>query len=543
MGGRLQVMRRVLGNPSLRRVVPAFLGFGAGENGVWVAVLVYAYRHGGVTMAAVIAAVQLVPAALVAPGASELADRRGRRVTLRASYLAQAVSLLVTGVVFLATSVPALGYAWAVVAASAVTLTRPAQAALLPRLVRTPSELTGANVACGWVESASFLVGPALAGILIALDGPGLAVLAFGVVLLGCAALVADAERHAGGAGALVESEPAPDPGAERVGLVALCFGERPVAMLLALFAVQFVALGSLDVLVVVLALQELSLGSSGAGYLSSMFGLGAVLGGLGAIGLVGHRRLARPLLVAAIVWGASMGAMAGWPAAVPVFALLAVVGASRVIFDVAGRTLLHRAVAPRVHGRIFGALEGLEMAGLAVGSLAVPALISAGGAAAALIGVGATLVIVSAAAVTGLGRLADDLAADPATLALVRGNPLFTMLSPPVLEDLVRALVAVQVPAGEAVVREGEGGDRYFIVAAGTLRVTIAGEPIRTLGRGDGFGEIALLRDGVRTATVTAVQDVSLLALGRAPFLEALGASSQARHAADALVGERLAV
>ena len=198
MGGRLQVIRRVLRNPSLRRVELAFLGFGAAEFGVWVAVLVFAYQHGGTGMAAAIAAMQLGPAALLAPAAAELADRRGREVTLAASYWLQALALLGTGIVFLLGGAPAIGYAWATLAASAVTLTRPAQSALVPRLVRTPSELTAANVTSGWVESASMLLGPAAAGALISIDGAGLAVVAFGVLMVGCALVAGGLDRSRG---------------------------------------------------------------------------------------------------------------------------------------------------------------------------------------------------------------------------------------------------------------------------------------------------------------------------------------------------------
>jgi hypothetical protein len=541
MGGRLQVIRRVLGNPSLRRVELAFLGFGAAEFGVWVAVLVFAYQHGGTGMAAAIAALQLGPAALLAPAAAELADRRGRGMTLAASYWVQALALLGTGTVFLLGAAPAIGYAWATLAASAVTLTRPAQAALVPQLVGTPSELTAANVASGWVESASMLLGPAAAGVLISLDGAGLAVTAFGVLMLGCAVIASGLDRAAGHADALVTRAGDGTPEPARVGLLELCVGQRPVAVLLGLFFVQFVALGSLDVLVVVLALKQFALGSGGAGYLESMFGAGAVLGGFGAVALVGHRRLTTPLLIAAAVWGGSLLAMAGWRSAATAFVLLAVVGASRTVFDVAGRTILHRAVAPHVHARIFGVVEGLEMAGLAVGSLAVPALVAIGGTAAALDGIGAVLVLGSVAAVAALGHIEDGFAVPVQLIALVRRSPLFGMLGPPVLEDLARGLMAVALEPGEVVVSEGENGECYFIVAAGELTVTIGGEEIRTLREADGFGEIALLRDGIRTATVTAMGPASVYALARAPFLEALGASRQARSAAETLVAERV--
>jgi hypothetical protein len=517
VGGRLRVMARVLGNPSLRRVELAFLGFGAAEMGVWVAVLVYAYRHGGTATAAAIAAIQLVPAAALAPAAAELADRRGRAVTLAASYWIQAAALLGTGAAFLAGAPAVVGYGCATVAACAVTLTRPAQAALVPQLVRTPSELTAVNVTSGWVESASMLLGPAAAGMLISIHGAGLAVAGFGTVLVACALAADGLERGAGKPGALVVPKPPPH-GAQRTGLLGLLLGDRPRSVLLALFFLQFVALGAMDVLVVVLALGHLHLSSGGAGYLESMFGVGAVLGGFLAVVLVGHRRLALPVLAAAAVWGASLVAMAGLGTAAAIFVLLAVVGASRTVFDVSGRTLLHRAVAPHIHARMFGALEGLQMAGLAVGSITVPVLVAAGGTSAALIGIGAALMLGSAAPLTALGRIVDSLGAPVALIDLLRRTALFAMLGAPVLEDLARALEPLSVPDGEDAVREGEPGDRYYVVADGRLAVTIGGELVRTLHPTDGFGEIALLRDGIRRRAGSARggQQRQLAALGQ---------------------------
>ena len=180
----MAVLRRVLRNSGLRRVAAAFLGFGAAEYGVWVAVLVFAYGHGGATMSAAVAVVQLLPASVVAPFGAALADRRGGASALRIGYLLQALTIGFSAVAMLAGAPPAIVYSGAVLAAGAVTLTRPAQGALLPVLVRTPDELTAADVVWGWVESVSLMIGPALAGLLITIDGSGLALAVFACV--GC---------------------------------------------------------------------------------------------------------------------------------------------------------------------------------------------------------------------------------------------------------------------------------------------------------------------------------------------------------------------
>ncbi len=538
MRHRVAVLARVLANPRLRRVELAFASFGAAEYGVWVAVLVYAYQRGGTTMAAVIAVVQLLPAAAVAPVAVGVADRRGAAFALRASYVLQALSVGATAVALLLGAPAPVAYIGAVIAASAVTLTRPAQGALVPRLVDTPRQLTAANVLSGWVESVSFLIGPALTGGMIALDGPGAALALFACALAISALLVSNL---AGG------SEPAADGGEEdesrsAAAVIAIVREHRGLSALIGMLVLQFFAMGAIDVLVVVLALGTLSLGASGAGYLDASFGAGAVLGAIGAVALVGYGRLARVALAASIVWGAAFIALGVEVSVVGAFAVLAAAGASHQVLDVAGRTILHRVVPPRFHGRTFGVLEGLAMLGLALGSLAVPLLKAIGGVGLALGGVGGVIILAAAAAVRTLGTLEQSAPVPEGQLALARRAPLFEMLSGPVLEDLARALEPRSVAADEVVVREGDPGDRFYVIAEGRLVVSIGGGELRELGPGEGFGEIALLRDGIRTATVTAVGPGLVYELGREHFLEAVTGSHSAQRAAEELVTARLA-
>jgi hypothetical protein len=194
------------------------------------------------------------------------------------------------------------------------------------------------------------------------------------------------------------------------------------------------------------------------------------------------------------------------------------------------------------LHGRVFGALEGVETFGLAVGSLAVPLLVAIAGPRGAVAVVGGLLIVVPLVTTPALSRIERAAPALDAELGVLRRVPLFTMLNAPVLEDLARALTRVEAPAGEVIARESRPGDEYFVVVEGQLEVSIGGAYVRTLGPGDGFGEIALLHEGVRTATVTCASAVTLYALGRAPFLEAVTGSRQAHRAARDLVAERLA-
>lgn len=529
MDGRVAVLRRVLASRPLRRVSLAFLGFSCAEHGVWVAMIVYAYQQGGTTEAGIVAVAQLVPAAAVAPWASRLADRRGGAVGLWTGYAVQALAMGATAALLL-TGAPALAaYAGAAVANSAVTLTRPAQAAVLPLLVSEPAELTAANAVTGWLESLSVFAGPALAGALIALEGPGAVFAVFAAAATGSAVLVAPIARRAWDASA---------GGGEEVALTGRALdvlrGQPGTVALLAVFGLQFFTYGAFDVLVVVLAIETLGLGPSGGGYLNAAFGAGGVTGGLVALWLVGRHRLVPPLLAAATAWGAAFLLIGLLPAAGAAFLLFAAAGSAWTVMDVAGRTLLQRAAPAGVRARVFGVLEGVSMLCLAAGSLLVPVLAALGGPRLAVGVVGALLVVLAAVLSSRLRSL--DQAAEPVRdrLALLRGSPVFAPLGAPELEELARALEEVRVPTGTAVVRERERGDRFFLIADGRVTVTVGGARVRRLGPGEGFGEIALLRSTRRTATVVARTDARLRALDRDHFLAVvMGYTPSAQEAA----------
>lgn len=237
---------------------------------------------------------------------------------------------------------------------------------------------------------------------------------------------------------------------------------------------------------------------------------------------MIGARSIARPLVVAGIGWGVAFVVLGAVRSALAAFVLLPLAGLCQTVVDTAGRSLLVRVTPHAVLGRVFGVLEGLAMAGLAAGSLLVPILVALGGARLALVGVAAVLVAAVTVPLATL-RLVDRAVPRPEATRLLRGHPLVSSLSAPVLEGLARDLEAHPVRRGQVVIAEGEVGDRFYLIADGSFEVTIAGSHLRTLGAGDGFGEIALLRDVLRTATVTAGTDGRLYGLERQPFLDAL--------------------
>src|SRR5579875_911776 len=155
MGPAGSVVARVLENRRLRRMELGFVLFSLGEYGVWLAVMVYAFQHGGTTNAALIATLQLLPAAGVAPLISRVTDRRGGLHMLLVGYVLQAAAVLGTAAAMLAHAPVWAVYAGAVLAASAVTFTRPAHASALATQVAHPEELTAANVLNGWADSGA----------------------------------------------------------------------------------------------------------------------------------------------------------------------------------------------------------------------------------------------------------------------------------------------------------------------------------------------------------------------------------------------------
>jgi hypothetical protein len=313
--------------------------------------------------------------------------------------------------------------------------------------------------------------------------------------------------------------------------------------VLLGLLGAEFVLIGALDVLFVVLAIDVLSLGGSGAGYLNAAFGAGGALGIAATVRLVGRTRLAPPIAIAAAAWALASLALGLWPTALGAFALLAVAGAARTTLDVGVRTLLQRTVASEVLAGVFGLLEALDSTGLALGSLLAPALVGLLGARAAIAGLAIVLAAVLLATGRRLGGIDAHADVPVVEVALLRSLPIFAALGAPLLEGLARACTPVEVAAGASVIRQGESGDRYYAIVDGTLAVTTGAAHLQTVGRGEGVGEVALLAGVPRTATVTAQTPARLLAIDARQFVEVVTAHPASARIGAELVRQRLPV
>ena len=532
----LRTVQALAGNRPLLRILAAYTLFTLIEYSVWLGMLVYAYSHGGATVAGLVAVAQLVPAAAVAPFTAAIADRRSPAVLLVGGYLAQAAGAAATATAILA-GAPVVAYVVVVIVAAAYTGTRPAQAMLLPSVAATPDQLTAANVLVGWVEAAGIAASGLMTGALIALGGVATVFAVCAGLGLGAALLVAGLRTAA-------FTPPSEGPAPVLAGLaesLRLTARRPQVRLMLGLLTAQAIVAGALDLLIVILAVSVLGLSHAWVGYLSFACGLGSVLAATVSVVLIG-RRLGFPIVSAALLLSIALAALASDAGLAVTLALLVVAGASQTVLDVSNRILLQRSVPPQLIGQVFAILEGLQEAGWALGALLVPLLVYLGGSRLALLGVAALLPLAAAVGGRGLLRLDAEAPVPVVEIALLRSLPLFAELPGPTIEELAASLTPVELSANTVLIRQGDPGDAYYAIAVGELDVEQDGHFLRRCGRGEGVGEIALLHSIPRTATVVAHSAATVYELDREPFLAAVLGHPQTYGEASRIAGAHLA-
>jgi MFS family permease len=556
--GRLGVLRAVLASPLLRSAEGASLLFAFAEWSTWVAVIVYAYGRGGALEAGIIACLELAPSVLLAPVVAGLGDRFDRDRVLLGTYATQAILMAATAAALLVGSGSIVVYALAIVTASLVSLSRPVHAAFMPEVSRTPDELTAANVVTGMAESGGSLIGPLGAGLLIGIGGP-LAV--FAVAAAGCAVAavaIVDVGRRIRRPDAPAGIRPIPvghataDDGmlgaAVPVHGLGLAGGLTAIAADRRLLSVVLIAtwctflVGAMDILYAVLAIDLMGLGGDAVGFVGALGGVGAIGGAAAGLALVGRERLGGAMIASAALFGLGIAAIGIAPASLATLVLLVTAGLGSGLTAVASQTLIQRLAGDDVLSRVFGLLQGLMMGTTALGALAVPFVVGALDERLTFVVVGLSLPVVALAAGVSLvlgERLPPARAAE---LRLLRAVPMLGPLSAPVLERLAAAAVRTAARSGATIIRQGDAGDRFFVLASGRVAVTVDGQPAAVLGPGDGFGEIALLRSVPRTGTVTALEDVDLLAIDRGPFIDALTGQARSATIATRIAEEHLA-
>ncbi len=506
------------------RALGAYLGSVVAEWALWVAVLVYAHEKGGSRLAGVTAVALLLPAAVVAPWAGRAADGARPDRVLFLVYLLEAVSFA-SASCFVLLDAPSWAVILAVgVAVTGVTFVRPALAVVVPGIVVTPADLVAANLLTGNADSISVLAGPLFASALLVADGPALVFGACAVLNAVSAALTLRLVTTRGVAPASGLAEPsAVGRTAALIAAMRAMGRQRGSISLLIVLGAQYALIGALDLLVVNLAFTVLDLGDAGPGVLSALFGVGAVAGGAASVFVLGRRHLSNTLISCLVVIAVSMATLGASMVLVTTALVLPIVGVARSLLDVSGRMLLQRCAPQDSLASVFAVLEALAGAGMLCGSLMVQVLIAQGGPRLGVIGMAVAFVLVLLLTAPALRHVDEHADAPVVQIRLLRSTPLFRPLPGPELESLARAAVITEFETGTTIVREGEPGDHYFVIADGTVEVNVDGARVRTIGRPSGFGEIALLASLPRTATVTAVEPVVVLAIERSKFLEAV--------------------
>jgi hypothetical protein len=534
-----EAVRDVLRNASIRRIEIAWTTGTAADWALLVVLLVVAYNAGGAVAAGILGAVRVVPAIIAAPFATSFVERfRGDRVLAGINVVRAAGAVVIALVV--ASDLPVeVTYVLAGIVAGAGSLVRPIQTALLPAFARTPRELVAANVTSSTGEAVGTFAGPLLAGILVAVTGSVTASLLVAAAFAGSAAAVLGIHfEHAADARAGV--------GADRStrfrlrDAPAVLRRYPAVTLLMGGFVAQIFVRGLLITFIVVAAIELLDMGESGVGLLNAALGLGGLAGAIGALALRGGRRLGNVCLLALAGWGVPLALIGAWPLSAVALAALFVTGVSNALLDVSGFTLVQRGVRNEDRVSVFAVLEGLLGVGLLLGSLLAPLLLYALGTRAAFAVSGALLPLVALAIWRPVVRAAEQTSSTEEHVALLRRNPLFAPLPLTALDRLAESLLPASFEPGEILMRKGDPGDDYLLIADGEVDVEDDGRHLRICGPGEGVGEIALLRRVPRTATVVARTRVTSYAIDGPTFLAAV-AGPAASAAADALASARL--
>src|SRR5690348_2921857 len=531
-------VRDALQLPDMRRIE---LGYGmsiTGELAGTVALVVYALSAGGAALVAAYAASRTVAGMGVALVLTSVTNRLRRGRLLR-WITGVRVVLLAAAALFAAVHLPPAAVIAAGAASSSLAGTyRPLQAAVLPWLVRTPAELAASNAVTAVMENSGALIGPLLAGGLLAVAAPAAAMAAAAGSLAAATVsllrlTVPDTPKRAGrGAGPVIRDITS--------GLAEFWRMAPPGGVAILAFA-QTLLRGALVVLIAVLAVHVLGLGGSAVGWLTAAFGAGGLAGGAVAAGAIRVTRLGRSFIAGMLLWGLPLAFLALTPTAAIAYLALVVVGVGNAVVDVAFFTMVTRLAGPRTAGKVLGALEFVALAGLATGSILTPPLLHVLGVRGTLALLGGGLAGLALAHAARFRRLDRAMPVPGPETGLLRKLAMFAPLPLAVTDLLAAEVEPRQFPAGAVVMREGEAGDHFYLIVDGAAAVSVQGAPRPSLQRGDCFGEIALLRDIPRTATVTAEQPLRTLALGREEFLTAVTGNSTSKMAADALAAQRL--
>lgn len=513
----MRALGAVFANRDLARLI---FGWGGMTFATWaysLALAVYAFEQGGATAVGVAGLVRLLPGALASPFAGMLADRHSRKVVLVLSALLAALAIGLSAVAVIADAPSWVVYGLAGLFTVASTPYVPAEGALLPQVARSPLELSAANVVRSQLDNGGFLAAAIVAGILLAAATPQavfVAAAAAGILTAFVLATLRRDERT------VYEEDASGVIHQVGIGFRALMADPQLRLVGTVLTALVFIE-GMLDVMIVVVALDLLDLGQGSVGWLNASWGIGALVAGTALAVLLDRGNLAAGLVVGCLVMGAAIILPGAWPAVGAAFAAFFMVGFGYTFVEVAARTLLQRLGSDETLARVIGFLETSRLLAMAAGYIAAPAAVALFGVRGALIAIGVLLPLLAVLRWRALRSFEIGSPVNEAHYELLRATSIFAPLPVDRLEGLSRSLVEVEARTGQEVITQGDRGDRFYVIEQGEVEVLEDGQFRRKQGDGACFGEIALIRDIPRTATVRATARTLLLAVERQRFLE----------------------
>ncbi len=518
-------------DPQLARLVLTFGAWITAQLAFLIVVSVIAYDKGGAAAVGLTGAVRVLPAAVLGPLVAVALDRLPRPRVLAGVHLSWLLVALATA--WLAATDAPLGSVLVVLGLGSVTLSvfKPYVHAMIPQVVTSPSQLIVANSACSTIEAVGTVLGPVLTGLLLATFDPAVALLVLALVFaLGAAAA----------SGIRTEFQPPRrgSAGSRSVLLEPLRGFQVLVAQpgtrtVYGLFMLQTLMRGLVNVFVVVLALRTFDGGEAAAGNLFAAVGVGGLIGVLVTLGGGAVNRSALWFAFGISLWGVPIAVIGVWPDPIVALCAFAALGAGNAVADVYGFSLLNRLIPDHLAGRAWGVFHSSAELMIAVGSIAAPLLITAFGLPWALGLTGAVLALSPLVLWQQLRTVDAATAASPDVVELLRQVPTFAPMTGIGLERLARSAREMDLPDNDAVIREGDVGDLFYVVVEGRLSVSQAGRERRMLGPGDAFGEIALLKAVPRTASVTSIGSSRVLTIDGDSFVAAVTGQCRAEHLA----------
>lgn len=509
-------VRDALRNDGIRRLELVWSIGVAADAALLIVLLVVVYAQDGVVAAGILGAVRMGPAVVAGMLAGTVVGRFGGRRVLLTLGIVRAIGAALCAVVIAAGLPTSLLFVLATITAVAGAPVRPAAATLMPGLARSPAELIAANMAWGTGEGLGTFAGPFVAGLLIAAGQPALAAAVVAAAFLATAIIVSGLRfEHAVDAGGASR-------GRRGAGLRegARAVGRRRILRwaMVGVYA-QVTTRGLLNPLLVVASVELLGMGDGGVGLLSAALGLGGLFGAVFAIQAARPNTLILTQSAALAYWGAPIAVIGLFVNPAVALAAMVVTGIANAVYDVAIITIFQRGATNEERAGVFSMFEGVAGFGLVTGSLLAPVLLAAFGTNGALAVTGSILPIAALVIYGFIGREDKVSVVDEDLVKLVRSVDVFSALPLTAVERLAAGMTPLVAAPGEVLMREGEPGETFVILAAGEVEVSVRGESIQQLGPGSGFGEIALLRRSPRTATVAALTEVTGYEIDAATF------------------------